>query len=63
MRWTVIVINHRRGGNFSHSFTFTGSHDKSMAFAEAQDHLHGQWLDVLAIVAGDHPVYNPSMGS
>jgi hypothetical protein len=62
MRWTVIVVS-CKNGQFSHSFTFTGSHDKSMAFAEAQDHLRGQWLDVLAIVAGDHPVYNPSMGS
>ena len=70
MKWTIIVINHRRGGNFSHSFTFTGSHDQKVAFEQAKDLLekpHGDnkdfFYDVIAIVAGDHPVYNPSMDS
>ncbi len=60
MCWTVIVVS-CKNGQFSHSFTFTGSHDKSMAFTEAQDHLRGQWFDVFAIVAGDHPVYHPDI--
>ena len=70
MCWTVIVINHRRGGNFSHSFTFVGSHDQKVAFEQAKDLLEKPlgdnkdfFYDVIAIVAGDHPVYNPSMDS
>ena len=58
MIWTAIVVS-MKGGNFSHSFSFTGSHDKSVAFAEARSHLQGQWLDVFAIIPGDHPVYSP----
>jgi len=60
MIWSAIVVS-MKDGNFSHSFSFTGSHDKSVAFAEARSHLQGQWLEVIAIVPGDHPVYAPSL--
>ena len=56
MKWTAIVVNDE--GDFSHSFSFVGSHSKSVAFEHAQGqtpHL------VVAIVPGDHPVYHPSM--
>ena len=69
MRWTVIVVS-CKNGQFSHSFTFTGSHDQKVAFEQAKEllekplyHNRDFFYDVLAIVAGDHPVYNPSMGS
>ena len=70
LKWTVIVINHRRGGHFSHSFSFVGSHDQKVAFEQAKELLEKPlywnrdfFYDVIAIVAGDHPVYNPSMDS
>jgi hypothetical protein len=70
MKWTAIVINHRRGGHFSHSFSFVGSHDQKVAFEQAKEllekplyHNRDFFYDVIAIVAGDHPVYNPSMDS
>ena len=54
MKWTAITINKR--GEFSHSFSFVGSHDKRDAFKHAQEQTA---LEVIAIVAGDHPVYSP----
>ena len=59
MKWTAIVVNNE--GYFRHSFSFVGPHDKREAFklAEEQARLQPRW--VIAIVAGDHPVYNPSM--
>ena len=58
MRWTVIVVCGKTG-RFSHSFTFIGSHDSSMALEEARDQLRDVWLGVFAIVKGDHPAFGP----
>lgn len=67
MKWTVIVA---KGSCFSHSFTFIGSHSKSVAFEQAEQKLSAidEWhddrywlLQIIAIVPGDHPVYHPSM--
>ena len=58
MKWTVITVNNR--GEFSHSFSFVGSHDKRMAFKQAQEQTA---LEVIVIVAGDHPVYSPVLDS
>ena len=58
MKWTVITVNNR--GEFSHSFSFVGSHDKRLVFKQAQEQTA---LEVIAIVAGDHPVYAPSLDS
>ena len=58
MKWTTIVVNRR--GEFSHSFSFIGSHDKRLAFEDAQGQTP---LLVIAIIPGDHTVYNPSMDS
>ena len=58
MKWTAITINKR--GEFSHSFSFVGSHDKRLAFEDAQGQTS---LLVIAIIPGDHPVYNPVLGS
>ncbi len=56
MMWTTIVVNSE--GEFSHSFSFVGSHDKRLAFEDAQGQTP---LLVIAIVPGDHPVYHPSL--
>jgi len=56
MSWTAIVVNEE--GGFSHSFSFIGSHDNRVAFEDAQSQTP---LMVVAIVAGDHPVYNPDI--
>jgi len=56
MMWTAITVNKR--GEFSHSFSLVGSHDKRLAFKHAQEQTA---LEVIAIVAGDHPVYAPSL--
>ena len=56
MKWTAIVVNSE--GGFDHSFSFVGSHDKRLAFKHAQEQTA---LEVIAIVAGDHPVYAPSL--
>ena len=58
MKWTVITVNNR--GEFSHSFSFVGSHDNRMAFKQAQEQTA---LEVIVIVAGDHPVYSPVLDS
>ena len=58
MKWTAIAVNKR--GEFSHSFSFVSSHDKRLAFKYAQEQTA---LEVIAIVAGDHPVYAPSLDS
>ncbi len=58
MKWTVIVVG--KEGVFSYSFAFVGSHDKREAFVEAQRRMY-RGHTVGAIVAGDHPVYHPSM--
>ena len=54
MKYTAIVVNIE--GEFDHSFSFVGSHDKRLAFEDAQGLTP---LLVIAIVPGDHPVYNP----
>jgi hypothetical protein len=54
MKWTAITVNKR--GEFSHSFSFVDSHDKRLAFKHAQEQTA---LEVIAIIPGDHPVYNP----
>jgi hypothetical protein len=56
MSWTAIVLNEE--GSFSHSFSFIGSHNKETAFEFAQSLTP---LLVLAIVAGEHPVYSPDI--
>ena len=56
MMWTTIVVNSE--GEFSHSFSFVGSHDKRLAFEDAQGQTS---LLVIAIIPGDHPVYHPSL--
>jgi len=60
MKWTAITINKR--GEFSHSFSFVSSHDKRIAFKHAQEQT-AFGSPVIAIVAGDHPVYAPSLDS
>jgi hypothetical protein len=42
----------------SHTFTFTGSHDKRVAFGFAQEQTS---FEVIAIIPGDHPVYHPDV--
>ena len=54
MKWTAIVVNTE--GEFSHCFSFVGSHDKRLAFEDAQGQT---FFAVVAIIPGDHPVYNP----
>ena len=54
MKWTAIVVNSE--GGFDHSFSFVSSHSKRVAFEHAQEQTS---FEVIAIVAGDHPVYNP----
>ena len=54
MKWTAIVVNSE--GGFDHSFSFVSSHAKRAAFEYAQGLTP---LLVIAIVPGDHPVYNP----
>ena len=54
MKWTAITVNKR--GEYSHSFSFVSSHAKRAAFEYAQGQTA---LEVIAIVPGDHPVYNP----
>lgn len=56
MMWTAIVVNSE--GGFDHSFSFVSSHAKRDAFEYAQEQTA---LEVIAIVAGDHPVYAPSL--
>ena len=58
MMWTAIVVNSE--GEFSHSFPFVSSHDKRLAFKYAQEQTA---LEVIVIVAGDHPVYSPVLDS
>ena len=60
MIWTALVVS-MKDGTFSHSLSSTGSPDKRAAFAEARSHLQGQWLEVIAIIPGEHPVYHPSL--
>ena len=59
MKWTAIVVNNE--GYFSHSFSFVAPHDKRAAFKVAEEQTSSQPRWVIAIVAGDHPVYSPSM--
>ena len=54
MKWTAIVVNSE--GEYSHCFSFVGSHDKRLAFEDAQEQTA---LEVIAIIPGDHPVYSP----
>jgi|TARA_R110000824_G_scaffold323961_1_gene510869 hypothetical protein len=54
MKYTAIVVNSE--GGFDRSFSFVGSHDKRLAFEDAQNQTT---LLVIAIIPGDHPVYNP----
>ena len=56
MMWTAICVN--LDGEVSFTFSFTGSHDKRLAFEHAQQQNS---FEVIAIVAGDHPVYAPSL--
>ena len=58
MKWTAIVVNSE--GKFDHSFSFVSSHDKRLAFKHAQEQTA---LEVIVIVAGDHPVYSPVLDS
>lgn len=58
MKWTAIVVNSE--GKFDHSFSFVSSHDKRLAFKQAQEQTA---LEVIVIVAGDHPVYSPVLDS
>ena len=58
MKYTAIVVNSE--GEFSHSFSFVGSHDKRLAFEDAQGQTP---LLVIAIIPGDHPVYNTVLDS
>lgn len=56
MTWTAICIN--LDGEVSFTFSFTSSHSKKAAFVHAQSQTS---FEVIAIVAGDHPVYAPSL--
>jgi len=67
MTWTVILYN----GNTYHRQVFHGSHDSQAALKEAQEKFGVSWppkawdasrhpvwpINVVAIVAGDHPVH------
>ena len=54
MKWSAICVN--PDGNFSHSFSFVGPHDKREAFKYAQNQTS---FEVIAIIPGEHPVYHP----
>ena len=56
MTWTAICIN--LDGEVSFTFSFTSSHSKKAACVHAQSQTS---FEVIAIVAGDHPVYAPSL--
>ena len=58
MTWTAITIT--PDGEFSYSFSFSGPHSKRDAFDHAQEQTS---FEVIAIVAGDHPVYAPALDS
>jgi hypothetical protein len=45
-------------GEVSFTFSFVSSHSKRVAFEHAQEQTS---FEVIAIVAGDHPVYAPSL--
>jgi|TARA_Y100000310_G_scaffold158846_1_gene158272 hypothetical protein len=56
MTWTVILYN----GNTYHREVFHGAMDSQAALKEAQEKFGKFWppaVDVVAIVAGDHPVH------
>jgi len=67
MIWTVILYN----GNTYHRQIFHGSNDSQVALKEAQEKFGASWrpktwiatrhpvwgVNVVAIVAGDHPVH------
>ena len=55
MIWTAICVTF---GEVIFTFPFTASHDKGAAFEHAQGRT---FLEVIAIVPGDHPVYAPSL--
>jgi hypothetical protein len=54
MTWTAICVN--LDGEVSFTFSFTGSHSQSAAFAHAQNQTS---FEVIAIIPGDHSVYHP----
>lgn len=56
MKWSAICVN--PDGNFSHSFSFVGPHDKREAFKYAQNQTS---FEVIAIIPGEHPVYHPDV--
>lgn len=56
MTWTAICVN--LDGEVSFTFSFTGSHNKRVAFDYAQEQTS---FEVIAIVPGEHPVYAPSL--
>ena len=56
MKWTAICVN--LDGEVSFTFSFTSFHNKRDAFEHAQEQTS---FEVIAIVAGDHPVYAPSL--
>ena len=56
MKWTAICVN--LDGEVSFTFSFVSSHSKRVAFEHAQEQTS---FEVIAIVAGDHPVYAPSL--
>ena len=57
MTWTAICVTF---DEVIFAFPFTASHDKRLAFDHAQEQTS---FEVIAIVAGDHPVYAPATGS
>ena len=57
MIWTAICVTF---GEVIFTFPFTASHDKRLAFEDAQGQTP---LLVIAIIPGDHPVYNPVLDS
>ena len=57
MTWTAICVTF---DEVIFAFPFAASHDKRLAFDHAQEQTS---FEVIAIVAGDHPVYAPALDS
>jgi hypothetical protein len=56
MVWTAIVVS-MKTGKVIDSFTFTGVHGGHAALEVAKIYVTGKYLDIAAVIPGDHPVY------
>ena len=62
MIWTALVAC-MKTGKVIDSFTFNGVHGSQAAIQTAKDYLMGQYLDIAAVIPGEHPVYIPEGGN